>query len=151
MDVSHPLLDPPELEVEVQRTLQAIMQAGPGLAAKRSATLSHLSSLRTQIQEETAVWPEVLPKHVASAYTSDGDKIVQIPMLMRLLRGCVATCALVSHLQVSSHAHRAGIRELMIGMSSQSLSESLQNSIDCTYDPECPVAGDATRSFAGAR
>eukprot|EP00439_Symbiodinium_sp_Y106_P068799 s2000_g11.t1 len=62
----HPLLEPPVLE----------------------ATLDQLRSLRSQMREETDTWFQNLPKHVASAYTYDGDQIVQIPMLMRLLRGC---------------------------------------------------------------
>ena len=64
------------------------MQEGSGLSAKREATLDQLRSLRSQMREETDTWFQNLPKHVASAYTYDGDQIVQIPMLMRLLRGC---------------------------------------------------------------
>ena len=86
--IRHPLLEPPVLEVAVQKTMQAIMQEGSGLLAKREATLDQLRSLRSQMREETDTWFQSLPKHVASAYTYDGDQTVQIPMLMRLLRGC---------------------------------------------------------------
>ena len=98
------VLDPPELEVAVQKTVQAIMQDGPGLAAKMWATLSHLRSLRAQMQQP-AEWFNGLPKQVASAYTYDGDKIVQMPMLIahafapiHTATTWTRTCALVSHL-----------------------------------------------------
>ncbi|CAE7654513.1 Dnmt3b [Symbiodinium sp. CCMP2592] len=86
--INHPLLDPPELEVAVQRTMHAIMAEGSALPAKRAHILEQLRDLRSKMQTETKQWFDSLPPHVASAYTYDNDKIVQIPLLMRLLRGC---------------------------------------------------------------
>ena len=86
--VRHPLLAPPEVEVSVQKTIEAIKLAGPKVTSKRHDVLEKLRALRHDMSAETSEWFAGLPSHVASAYTYDDGKIVQIPMLMRLLRGC---------------------------------------------------------------
>ena len=88
MTVCHPLLATPMIEESVRKTMEAIMQEGPELPNKRKAVLRSLHSLKAEMQSETAAWFSSLPSHVASAYQYDGDKIVQIPMLIHLLRGC---------------------------------------------------------------
>ena len=88
LDIRHPVLQPPVLEEAVEKTMAAILQVGQGLPEYRRRTLTMLHELRDQMQCETETWYKGLEPHVASAYTYDGNKIVQIPMLMRLLRGC---------------------------------------------------------------
>ena len=88
LSISHPVLEPPVLEEAVQKTMAAILQAGPEVPEYRKRTLALLRELRDQMQSETETWHRGLAPHVASAYTYDGNKIVQIPLLLRLLQGC---------------------------------------------------------------
>ena len=88
LEMSHPLLCRPRLEPAVEKTMKAIATLGPEVVQRRADILSAIRALRSEMQSETSSWYRQLPPHVARAYLLEDNQVVQIPLLMRLLRGC---------------------------------------------------------------
>ena len=84
---NHPLIEPPHVEAAMKQTVQAAEAQGPNLSSMTSHVISTLKRSRDQMESETRDWFDRLPPHVARAYTYE-DQIVQIPLFVRLLRGC---------------------------------------------------------------
>ena len=88
LQMRHPLLVPPRMENALERTMQALKDMGSSVVQRREDILSSIRVLRDQMRAETEEWYARLPQHVARAYTLADGCVVQIPLLMRLLRGC---------------------------------------------------------------
>ncbi|OLP86253.1 DNA (cytosine-5)-methyltransferase 3A [Symbiodinium microadriaticum] len=88
LDLTHPLLVKPKVEPAVERTMQDIVQLGPAVVHYREQAVAAVKQLKVEMQAETTAWFQSLPEHVARAYSLEDNQVVQIPMFMRLLRGC---------------------------------------------------------------
>ena len=89
LEMRHPLLVRPQVEPAVERTMQAIVQLGPAVVQYREKALAAVRrQMKLEMHDETLAWFNRLPEHVARAYSLEDGQVVQIPLFMRLLRGC---------------------------------------------------------------
>ena len=88
LDMSHPLLVEPRVEPAISKTIRALVDLGPSVVQMRENILHSIRALKSAMSAETAEWFRQLPPHVARAYQLEDNQVVQIPLFMRLLRGC---------------------------------------------------------------
>eukprot|EP00438_Fugacium_kawagutii_P036782 Skav205338 [mRNA] locus=scaffold3444:501111:505274:- [translate_table: standard] len=84
----HPLLRDPKIEPGALAALQHSLRLHGELPAFRAQVVVDLRDLVDEWSDDTAVWFDQVPSHVATVYRSSLAGFVQIPVLLYLLSQC---------------------------------------------------------------